>query len=660
MPYKNSLEDPTAPEISAEHMETGPAVIGRHLKTIPSGPGVYRMVDAAGQVLYVGKARSLKKRVQSYARLGGHTNRIARMILETADMEFVSTETESEALLLEANLIKRLRPRYNVLLRDDKSFPYILITRDHNAPQILKHRGARKRKGDYFGPFASAGAVNRTINTLQRAFLLRNCSDAVFESRTRPCLLYQIKRCAAPCTGEISTDAYGQLVEEAKRFLAGGSSKVREKLNALMMEASNHLDFERAAQYRNRLQALAHVQQHQGINPISVEEADVFAAHSEGGQTCVQVFFFRTGQNWGNRAYFPRADRSLPIEDVLDAFVAQFYDDKPVPRLILLNHEITNRSLLEEALSTRAERRVHVVAPQRGEKRELVAHAEANAQEALGRRMAESASQQRLLKSIAEVFGLEEIPRRIEVYDNSHIQGAHPVGSMVVAGPEGLIKGQYRKFNIKDESIAPGDDFAMMREVLTRRFKRLIKEYGVHPRPESHDQQKVVGSLEESDGDGPDANEFPPWPNLIMIDGGKGQLSAARDVFEELGITDLPVIAIAKGPDRDAGREHFHMPGRDVFMLEPRDPVLYFIQRLRDEAHRFAIGSHRARRKKAISSNPLDEIGGIGPNRKRALLAHFGSAKAVSRAGVTDLRAVDGISEAMAQTIYDFFHEGPG
>ena len=654
MPLKNTREVPAA-DIAPAPVETGPEVIARILKTLPNGPGVYRMIDAEGDVLYVGKARNLKKRVQSYTRLGGHTNRIARMILATAAMEFVSTETESEALLLEANLIKRLKPRFNVLLRDDKSFPYILIARDHEAPQILKHRGARKRKGDYFGPFASAGAVNRTINTLQRAFLLRSCSDAVYESRTRPCLLYQIKRCSAPCTGEIGLDDYGQLVDEAKRFLHGGSSTVRDELNALMMGASDNLEFERAAQYRNRLQALSHVQQHQGINPEGVEEADVFAAYAEGGQTCVQVFFFRTGQNWGNRAYFPRADRSLPVDQVLDAFIAQFYDDKPVPRLILLSHVVPNRALLEEALTTRAEHRVRVSVPKRGQKRELIAHAEANAREALGRRMAESASQQRLLDGLGKLFVLDETPQRIEVYDNSHIQGTNAVGAMIVAGPEGLIKSQYRKFNIKADDIAQGDDYAMMREVLTRRFKRLIKEHG-----ERGDNAATGSGSDTEDGGERDARELPPWPDLVLIDGGKGQLSAARGVLDELGIAELPIAGIAKGPDRDAGREHFHVPGRDVFMLEPRDPVLYFIQRLRDEAHRFAIGSHRARRKKAISANPLDEIAGIGPTRKRALLAHFGSAKAVSRSGVADLRAVDGISEAMAQAIYDFFHERDG
>ena len=612
--------------------ETGPKVVARHLKNLPNSPGVYRMIGADGEVLYVGKARSLKKRVQSYTRLGGHTNRIARMIAATADMEFVTTQTETEALLLEANLIKRLKPRFNVILRDDKSFPYILIARDHAAPQIVKHRGARAREGDYFGPFASAGAVNRTINTLQRAFLLRSCTDSYYEARSRPCLLYQIKRCSGPCTGEISLQAYGKLVEDASDFLTGKSDKVKDHLHALMQRASDDLEFERAAAYRDRLGALAHIQAHQGINPRTFAEADIFAAHSQGGQTCIQVFFFRTGQNWGNRAYFPRADKSLSPEEILDAFIAQFYDDRPVPKLILLSHDVPGRKLLAEALTTKAEHKVAVNVPARGEKRALVEHAQANAREALARRLAESATQRKLLDGLAETFDLEDAPSRIEIYDNSHIQGSNPVGAMVVAGPEGFEKNSYRKFNIKTKELAPGDDFGMMREVLTRRFSRLLKE-----------------SQEE------DSSAI--WPDLVLIDGGAGQLSAAHAVLDELGIDALRVVGIAKGPDRDAGRERFFMRGRDAFMLQPRDPVLYFVQRLRDEAHRFAIGAHRAKRKKAIGATPLDDVPGVGPTRKRALLKHFGSAKAVSRAGLADLQAVDGISANIAQAIYDFFHE---
>ncbi|HWV82217.1 MAG TPA: excinuclease ABC subunit UvrC [Hyphomicrobiaceae bacterium] len=638
----------------------GPDVINAYLKTLPAAPGVYRMINADGDVIYVGKARSLKARVSNYTRLGGHTNRIARMISATASMEFVTTRTESEALLLEANLIKRFRPRFNVLLRDDKSFPYILIARDHGAPQIMKHRGARKRKGDYFGPFASAGAVNRAINTLQRAFLLRSCSDSVYESRTRPCLLYQIKRCSAPCTGEISLDDYCRLVDEACRFLRGGSQDVREQLKARMMAASDALEFEQAAAIRNRLSALSHVTADQTINPEGIEEADVFGAYQDGGQTCVQVFFFRTGQNWGNRAYFPRADRSIDIGEVLDSFIAQFYDDKPVPRLILLSHDVPSRELLAEALSLKAERKVEIRVPQRGSKTGVVEHAQANAKEALGRRLAEGASQRRLLEALADRFGLAQVPRRIEVFDNSHVSGTNAVGGMIVAGPDGMVKGQYRKFNIKSVDLTPGDDYAMMREVLTRRFKRIAPTATVDESPVE------LGNVPETAADIAPADEidetedvaFPDKPDLVLIDGGLGQLNVAREVFESLGITDIALIGVAKGPDRDAGREHFHIPGRDhPIMLESRDPVLYFVQRLRDEAHRFAIGAHRARRTKAIGANPLDEIDGIGPTRKRALLHHFGSAKAVSRASVSDLSAVNGISQETAQRIYDHFHE---
>ncbi|GGA52518.1 UvrABC system protein C [Nitratireductor aestuarii] len=620
----------------------GVEVIQEIVKRLPNAPGVYRMMNAEGDVLYVGKARSLKKRVSNYAQGRGHSNRIERMIRETASMEFVITRTETEALLLEANLIKRLRPRFNVLLRDDKSFPYIMLSSDHPAPGIFKHRGARSRKADYFGPFASAGAVGRTINSLQRAFLIRTCTDSVFESRTRPCLLYQIKRCSGPCTGEISREDYAELVKEAKDFLSGRSSNVKAEIATAMQQASEQLDFERAAIYRDRLSALSHVQAHQGINPQSVEEADVFAIHQEGGQNCIQVFFFRTGQNWGNRAYFPKADPALEAGEVLSSFIAQFYDDKPVPRMVLLSHEVADQEVLAEALSARAERRVSVSVPQRGEKKDLTDHALQNAREALGRRLAETSTQARLLEGFAETFGLDRAPRRIEVYDNSHIMGTNAVGGMIVAGPEGFVKNQYRKFNIRSTDITPGDDFGMMREVMQRRFSRLLKEEGLR-------EEAPVTNENEA---------FPAWPDVILIDGGQGQLSAVRKILEELGITDeITAIGIAKGVDRDAGRERFFIPGKEPFTLPVRDPVLYFVQRMRDEAHRFAIGSHRARRKKEMVKNPLDEISGIGPGRKRALLHHFGTAKAVSRAGVEDLMAVEGISESMARQIHNHFHE---
>ncbi len=682
MPIKDTRElqpEGAAPEVPphapAEGM-SGPQVIARYLKLLPSSPGVYRMLDSEGTVIYVGKARNLKARVSNYARLGGHTNRIARMISATSTMEFVSVRTEAEALLLEANLIKRFRPRFNVLMRDDKSFPYILIARDQAAPQIMKHRGARNRKGDYFGPFASAGAVNRTINMLERAFLLRSCSDSVYESRTRPCLLHQIKRCSAPCTGEISLPDYNKLVDEAVRFLRGESQNVRRMYQKLMEEASESLEFERAARFRDRLAALAHVTSDQAINPEGIEEADVFAAVQDGGQSCVEVFFFRTGQNWGNRAYFPKADRSLPVEEVLDSFVAQFYDDKPVPRLILLSHEVPNRALLAEALSTKAEHKIEIRVPSRGTKSGLVAHALANAREALGRKLAEASSQRRLLEALGERFGLAATPRRVEVFDNSHIQGASAVGAMIVVGADGFIKGQYRKFNIKSETLVPGDDYGMMREVLTRRFRRLATEETEESisssSPETHVVRGETGATSEGSdtaieaaavalADNADDEVFPERPDLVLIDGGAGQLSVAREVLADLGLHDICVVGIAKGPERDAGREHFHFPGRDrPLMLEPRDPVLYFVQRLRDEAHRFAIGTHRAKRAKGMSASPLDEIAGIGPRRRRALMKHFGSAKAVSRAGIEDLKAVDGISAEMAQKIYDHFHERGG
>jgi excinuclease ABC subunit C len=613
-------------------VEQGAPVIARHAKTAPTGPGVYRMINTQGEVLYVGKARSLKRRVQSYARTGAHNNRIARMVADTASMEFVTTATEIEALLLEASLIKQLKPRYNVVLRDDKSFPFILITRDHGFPQILKHRGARSGKGDYFGPFASAGAVGRTINTLQRAFLLRSCSDAYFEGRVRPCLLFQIKRCSAPCTGEISGAEYATLVNEARRFLTGESDEVKRRLHKLMDDASLKQDYERAASFRDRMTALSHVQSHQGINPQTVKEADVFAAHQEAGHTAIQVFFFRASNNWGNRAYFPRADKSLAVEEVLESFVAQFYDDKPPPKLVLLSHDIAGRRLLGDALSLRAGHKISVLTPQRGEKREIVAHALVNAREVSARRLAESSSQAAIFARLAELFELEDAPERIEVFDNSHISGTNPVGAMIVAGLEGFIRTQYRKFNIRSEDLAPGDDYAMMREMLTRRFSKLAR-----------------------DKSAPDG-----WaaPDLVLIDGGPGQLSTACEVLDELGLSEIKLAAIAKGPDRNAGRERIYLKGREPLLLDPRDPVLYCIQKLRDEAHRFAIGAHRARRKKALHASPLDEVPGIGPSRKRALLQHFGSAKAVSRAGLADLAAVGGISAQMAKAIYEHFHEG--
>ncbi|HEU0062336.1 MAG TPA: excinuclease ABC subunit UvrC [Hyphomicrobiaceae bacterium] len=699
------MSDETAPErplsataaLPADRPATGALVIADYLKTLPSGPGVYRMIDAAGSVIYVGKARNLKARVTNYARAGNHPARTMRMIAATAAMEFVTVRTEAEALLLEANLIKRFRPRYNVLLRDDKSFPYILIATDHRAPQILKHRGARNRKGEYFGPFASAGAVNRTINMLERAFLLRSCSDAVFESRTRPCLLYQIKRCSAPCTGLIGLQDYNGLVDEARRFLRGESENARQMYQRLMEEASASLDFERAAAYRNRLWALAHVTADQAINLDGIEEADVFGAHQDAGQTCVQVFFFRSGQNWGNRAYFPRADRTLGLEEVLESFIAQFYDDKPVPSRILVSHKLPNEALLAEALSTKAERKVEVTAPQRGAKVGIVEHAAQNAREALARRLAESSSQRQLLEGLGQRFGLARPPRRIEVFDNSHIMGTNAVGAMIVAGPEGFVKPQYRRFNIKSVDLVPGDDYAMMREVLTRRLKRLVldeasgKPEATAPLPAAAPAASVSrlapaepppidrrggsalafgvlrldpqAGIASAPADAAEAEEdaqlaeFPARPDLMLIDGGLGQLGIAREVLSSFGL-EIPVVGIAKGPDRDAGREHFHIPGRDrPLLLESRDPVLYFVQRLRDEAHRFAIGAHRSKRSKALGVNPLDEIAGIGPTRKRALLKHFGSAKAVSRASREDLAGVVGISAQMAQTIYDFFHE---
>jgi excinuclease ABC subunit C len=630
-------------------LKAGRAAIARYAKLAPSSPGVYRMLDDKSAVLYVGKAKNIKKRVMNYARPTAYDARIARMIAATVTMEFVTTKTETEALLLEANLIKRLRPRFNVLLRDDKSFPYILITSDHWAPQILKHRGARTRPGHYYGPFASAGAVNRTINALQRAFLLRSCSDSFFEARTRPCLLHQIKRCSAPCTQEIDYAGYSELVREANAFLSGRSRSVQKQLNAEMDKASAALDFEHAAVYRDRLAALSAIQSHQGINPRTIEEADVFAVHQAGGYTCVQVFFFRTGQNWGNRAYFPKADKAVGPGEVLSAFLAQFYDDKPAPRLILVSHDFKERALLADALSAKSERRIEVSAPQRGERKELVAHALANAREALARKLADTQSQQKLFGALTETFALPRSPRRIEVYDNSHIAGSNPVGAMIVAGPEGLRKNQYRKFNIRSEDLTPGDDYGMMREVLQRRFKRLLAEC---PREMAEALPQVPLQMESDE----DESE-PPWPDLVLIDGGQGQLGAAQETLAAMGVTDVPLVAIAKGPDRDAGRETFFMPGRAPFKLPPRDPLLYFIERLRDEAHRFAVGAHRTRRKKGIREAGLQEIPGIGPTRKRALLRHFGTVKAIERASLPDLAQVPGINAETARKIYEFFHE---
>jgi excinuclease ABC subunit C len=681
----------------------GRDVISEFAKNAPQAPGVYRMIGAGGEVLYVGKAKNIRKRVLSYARPAGQVTRIARMVAITASIEFVTTATETEALLLEANLIKRLRPRFNVLLRDDKSFPYILISSDDRPAQILKHRGARNRSGDYFGPFAAVNAVNRTITALERAFLIRSCSDTVFDSRTRPCLLHQIKRCSAPCTGEISRPAYDELVREAKAFLSGKSHAVKEELAHEMDQAAEALDFERAAVLRDRLAALAAIQARQDINPRDLEEADVFAVFQDGGFFCIEVFFFRAGQNWGNRAYFPRADRSLGPGEVLGAFLAQFYDDKPCPRLVLLSDDVEDRELIALALTIKSDHKVEISVPRRGAKRDVIEHALANAREALGRKLAEAASQQRLLAALAGSFVLAAPPRRIEVYDNSHIQGTNAVGAMIVAGPEGLRKNQYRKFNIKSADITPGDDFGMMREVLTRRFKRLMNEA---PRLNTGERQTASvdqmsdpplkgeaptteGGPECGNGEAADALSPPPgpqerpdlpdttppspegagststddkeaeqpWPDLVLIDGGEGQLRAARETLAGLGITDVPLVGIAKGPDRDAGRETFYMAGREPFRLPPRDPVLYFVQRLRDEAHRFAIGSHRQRRSRGIREAGLQEIPGIGPTRKRALLRHFGTLKAVERASVADLTQVPGVNAETARRIYDFFHE---
>ena len=621
--------------------QRGVPVIEGHLKTLPSSPGVYRMINSKGDILYVGKAKNLKKRVVAYTTLERQSNRIRRMISETASMEFVTTHTEAEALLLESNLIKRYRPKYNILLRDDKSFPFILVTAGHDFPQILKHRGAQNKKGDYFGPFASVWAVNETLAVLQRAFLLRTCTDAVFANRTRPCLLHQIKRCAAPCVDKVSSEGYKTLVSQAQNFLSGGSQSIQKEFAALMQEASDELEFEVAAQYRDRIRALTRVQARQDINMQGIGEADVIAAHQEGGVTCIQVFFFRTGANYGNRSYFPSQAHDSELVDIIEAFVAQFYAKTIPPKTIFTSHEVPNFVLLQEALTVRADRNVKILCPQRGDKRKVIDHALNNAKEAHGRRMAESASQRRLLERVQEVFKLDRVPARIEVYDNSHISGAKAVGGMIVAGPEGLMKNAYRKFTIKgaaptesharSEGYAAGDDYAMMKEVLTRRFSRALRE----------DPDKTSGQ----------------WPDLVLLDGGKGQLSMGLQVFEELGIDDIAIAGIAKGPDRNAGRERIYLSdGSPVIELESRNPALYFLQRLRDEAHRFAIGSHRQKRSKAITLSVLDEIPSVGAKRKKALLHHFGGPDGVAQAGRTDLEATEGINKALANKIYDWFH----
>ncbi len=618
-----------APAAAVDDARSGPQIIADYVKQLPMKPGVYRMYGADGEVLYVGKAKKLKNRVANYAKTGGHTNRIALMIALTRTMEFVVTSTETEALLLEANLIKRLKPRFNIILRDDKSFPYILIRSDHAAPQLTKHRGARKARGAYFGPFASAGAVNNTLNTLQKAFLLRTCSDSVYESRTRPCMLYQIKRCAAPCVDYVDAEEYAELVADATSFLRGRSNELREALQTQMTAAAEAMDFEHAARLRDRIRAIAAVTTHQDINPEGLEEADVVAVHSEGGRSCVQVFFFRAGQNWGNRAFYPRHEADAGEAGVLAAFIAQFYDDKPAPRLILVSHAPDEAALLSEALALRAGHGVEIRQPQRGDKKQLVEQAANNAREALARQVAESASQAQLLKGVARVFGLDAPPTRIEVYDNSHIQGTNAQGAMIVAGPEGFEKTGYRRFTMKGDDAATDDDYAMMRAMMRRRFARLKRE--------------------RDDG--------APAPDLVLIDGGKGQLSAVEGVMEELGLTDIPLAAVAKGPDRDAGREVFYLPGKAPVRLPPNDPVLYYIQRLRDEAHRFAITGHRARRQRQIRENPLVDIPGVGATRKSALLKHFGSARAIARANLADLEAVEGVSKTLARTIYDHFNE---
>ena len=626
-PSEDSLtgEDPPASEGS---LADGMRVIADFVRTLPRKPGVYRMIGADGEVLYVGKARSLRSRVAAYTQPTRLENRLMRMVAGTRGMEFVVTDSEAEALLLENNLIKRFRPRFNVLLRDDKSFPYIVIRRDTEWPQLAKHRGTRQAGNEYFGPFASATAVNRTLYALQRAFPLRSCSDGVFSTRTRPCLQYQIKRCTAPCVGRIDKPEYDAIVGEVRAFLGGRNREVQQGLGERMEKASADLQFEQAAVLRDRIRALAHIQSHQSISLPSIDEADIFAAHAEGGQVCVQVFFLRAGQNLGNRAYFPSHARELDEAVVLSAFIGQFYEARQAPRLLLTSHEVAEADLLQSALAISAGHKVEIRHPKRGDQKDALDQAVNNAREALARRMAERGTQRQLLEGVARVFNLEGPPERIEVYDNSHIQGAAPIGAMIVAGPDGFTKNSYRKFNIKTEGAA-GDDFAMMREVLSRRFGRALKE-----NPERDEEH---------------------WPDLVLIDGGQGQLEVARQVLVELGIEDIAIVGIAKGPDRDAGRERFFMPGKPPFSLEPRDPVLYFLQRLRDEAHRFAIGTHRTRRASDLTRSALDEVPGIGASRKRALLHHFGSARAVGAATLEDIKSVAGISDALAQKIHDHF-----
>lgn len=613
-------------------LEAGVAAIRDVVKTLPARPGVYRMLDARTDVLYVGKAASLKSRVPNYTQIAQLPKRLQRMVAQTRAMTIVTTNTEAEALLLEAQLIKRYRPPYNVLLRDDKSFPFILLREDHDYPRIMKHRGARRAKGQYFGPFASAGSVNRTINALQKMFLLRNCTDSFFDNRPRPCLLHQIRRCSAPCVGRISEEDYGELVADAKNFLSGKSTDVQKKLGAQMERASEDLDFEMAAVYRDRLKALTFIQGSQAITAQGVVDADVFALASRAGTIGIQAFFIRGGQNWGHRSFFPAHTKDVPEDEALQSFLMQFYEEVPPPRLVLLDRELPDGEALAEALSERADRKVMLKVPQRGDQRKLRDQAARNAEEALERRLAESSSQAKVMRELTELFELGEEPDRIEIYDNSHVSGTNAVGAMVVAGPEGFRKSNYRKFNIKNPDTEPGDDFAMMREVFQRRFARAEKE----------DPDRRKGE----------------WPDLVLIDGGKGQVSAAHDTLEEMGIGDVPLIGVSKGPDRNAGREHFHFPDGREQLLPPNSPLMFYLQRLRDEAHRFAIGAHRKKRAKAMGTSPLDEIPGIGPARKKALLMHFGTARAVKSAGLDDLERVPGVSKAMAQTVYDFFHAG--
>lgn len=633
MPWvMDEAQVPPLPLLMIEPERRGAQVIEAALQTLPDTPGVYRMLNAKGEALYVGKARSLKKRVSAYTQPARLPERLRRMVFETASVEIITTHTEAEALLLEANLIKRLKPRFNIVLRDDKSYPWLMLTEDHPFPQIAKHRGAQLRKGSYFGPFASAWAVNQTVTAMQRIFLLRSCSDTVFANRTRPCLLYQIRRCSAPCVGYIGQADYAGLVAQAKAFLSGRSAALQQELAAEMERAAENLEFEHAARLRDRIRALTHVQGSSVANLASVQDADVIAAWQSAGQTCIQVFFIRGGRNYGNRAHFPSHARSQEAADVLSAFIAQFYDDKVPPPVLLLNHKLAEQPLIAEALSLKAGRRVRILAPSRGEKRAVVQHAEMNAREALERKLAEATGQAELLAGVARVFGLSKAPQRIEVYDNSHIMGANPYGVMIVAGPEGFVKSGYRKFAIRGP-LQPGDDFGMLREVFQRRFSRALREKAETP-------------------------DSAAWPDLVLIDGGAGQLSAASAVLQELGITDVPLIAIAKGPDRDAGREWFHMLGRTPFQLPPRDPVLYYLQRLRDEAHRFAITAHRTGRSRQLTESELDEIPGIGAARKRALLHHFGSARGVKQAGLADLEATPGISHEIARRVYAHFHPG--